>query len=269
MKRFQLFTAVILLMGIIVAPYRRTVGEQGAAIKWNHDVNIPIAHQQDSSPNPLPPWKIKQMVWPSDEDIRDHSVGVDAKLKESCMQWLKKFLNKDWMPPDIQGRLVAMKRWGAFKEESTQPQLCDVFIVCFQQGHDIVRIQESPFNVVITFIDDRYVQQPRSDGKDYIIQVANRILHQSLRPNPQSDAFHVQENIRKEGISVRILWTLDAVISERRPDGLMWINSDLAAMIGTSGVRAETNGTFVRFQITKSTNSARAFYDPYEKRFGE
>jgi hypothetical protein len=66
-----------------------------------------------------------------------------------------------------------------------------------------------------------------------------------------------------------MIWTLDAVISERRPDGVMTINSNLAAKIGTASVQAETNGTFVRFQITKSTNSARAFFDPYEKRFGD
>jgi hypothetical protein len=269
MKRLQLFAVVFSLLGIMVDPYRHTNGGQAPAIKWNHDVNIPIANQQDSSPNPLPQWKVKQMVWPPDAEIRDHSVVVDVKTKESCMQWLNKFLNKDWMPPDSRDHLVAMKRWGLFKEESSQQQRCDVFLVRFQKEQDIVQIQESPFNVVITFMDGRSIQQPRSDGKEYMIQVANRILHQSLRPNPESDAFHVIENIRKEGISTRIIWTLDAVISERRPDGVMSIDSKLEAKIGTAGVRAETNGTFVRFQITKSTNSARAFFDPYEKRFGE
>lgn len=265
-RRWRLFPAIA-VFGVLCLSVAR--GDEKPIIKWNRDVTVPIPPQQGSSPNPLPKWKIKQMVWPSDDEIQKYSVAVEAKVKESCMQWLNKFLYKDWIPSDMQNRLIAMKRWGVFKEESTPQQLCDVFIVCIQQGHDIVRIQESPYNVVITFIDDRYVEQPRSDGKEYMIQAANRILQESLRPNPESDAFHVTENIRKEGISTRIIWTLDAVIKERRPDGVMWISSKLAAKIGTSGVRAETNGTFVRFSITKSTNDARGFFDPYEKRFGE
>ena len=260
--------ALIAAIGIVSLSFANEA--EKPPIQWNRDASSSILSPDTASKRTpgLPSWKLKQMAWPSDAEIRDHSVVVDTETKESCMQWLDKFIAPNALPKDIDRHLIAMKEWGVIKEVSKQKSLCDVFLVRYQIGSQIIQIQESPFNVVIIYADEQNLQKPRTDRQAYILEVSKSLLRETLLPNPGSDEFHVNEKEVNGQNWTKATWLLASVVVVR-PDGIKATSISKAWEIGTRHVVAETNGTIIRFEIIKSTNSARAFFDPYEKRFGE
>jgi len=245
-------------------------GAEKPLIHWNQNTSSSILRQDNLSK--LDPavqtWKIRQMAWPTDEDMKNRSVIVDDKLRRSCKVWLDKFMAKGALPEGLEGHLIALKETGLIKEASKQKRLCDVFLVRYQIGSQIIQIQESPFNVVIVYADEQNAPKPRTDRQAYILEVSKSLLRETICPNPGSEDFNVIENTINGKIWTKVIWAIDSVIV-KEPDGRKATSLPKVWEIGTSSVEAETNGAFIRFEIIKSPGDKRASYDPYEKRFGE
>lgn len=239
-----------------------------SSVQWNVMAQSQILNNTElvKLGDAFPDWKIKQVVWPADSDINLKKVAVDPKLTASCIEWLTKFIKNDQLPVDLDKRLIPMKGWGLVSKESEQKRLCDVFITRYKKGNNTIHIQESPYNIIIAVADERLEKNPHADHKNLIIETAQSILSEPLKPNLSSAFFHV-DKIGKEGKITRISWVLErvAVIDK---DGKTCISLSEAGKIGTTGVEAETDGRFVKFEIIKNPGAVKnAFFDPYVERF--
>ncbi|MCD6395785.1 MAG: hypothetical protein J7M40_20055 [Planctomycetes bacterium] len=185
------------------------------SIKWNQDANdITLnANALKRMGDILPNWRIKQITWPSVTEINSKSVQVGKELKTSCIAWLSKFMNKEYLPAELEKNLVAMKNWGLIRKESEQKRLCDVFITRFRRGPYVIHIQESPYNVVIAVADERLAKETRANHKDLVVETATSVLNQNLKPNPDSNDLHVFEVIRDGHKLSKILWIINSVIN--------------------------------------------------------
>ncbi len=223
----------------------------------------------------FPTWKIKQITWPSASEINTNKVTVDPNLTAQCMGWLSKFMNNEQLPIDLDKKLVAMKKWGVIRKESDQKRLCDVFITRFKKGSMTVQIQESPYNVVIAFGNEKLINDPAKNHKNFVIDVANfllsdKIRHQSGKIIHQSDSesLHVYEITKDDQKITRVTWLIDSlVVTDEK--GKKMLDLSKAGDIGITNIEAETDGTFVRFEIVKSPGAVKiAYFDPYVERFG-
>ena len=239
-----------------------------SSIQWNATAQSQILNNTELAKlgDVFPGWKIKQVVWPADSEINLKKVAVDPKLTASCMEWLMKFIKTDQLPVGLDQKLIPMKGWGTISKESEQKRLCDVFIARYKKGDNVIQIQESPYNIIIAVADERLEKNPHADHRNLIIETARSFLSGPLQPNLNSTFFHVGK-IDKEGKIARISWSLERVIVIDK-DGKKCMSLSEAGKIGTSGVEAETDGRFVRFEIIKSPGAVKnAYFDPYIERF--
>jgi hypothetical protein len=214
----------------------------------------------------LPGWKIKQCTWPGGKEISAKRVKVDERLKLSCMGWLRKFMDSEQLPEDFARHLIAMKNWGLIRKESEQKRLCDVFVARFKKDHYVVHIQESPYNVVIAVADERPANAGAPDHKNLVVRIGGIFLNEVLRPNPKSENLHVSQREADGRKMSKVVWLIDPVATTDEK-GRTCGNPLKAREIGASVVRAETDGKFVRFDITKRIKGARGHPDPYLERF--
>lgn len=259
---FRLICGIgILVFGITVIGAAET-----PPVQWNE-----MAQSQVMDTNELaklgtafPTWKIKQVTWPSASEINTNKVAADPNLTIRCMEWLSKFMKKEQLPTDLDKHLIAMRNWGLIREQSEQKRLCDVFIARFKKAPYVIHIQESPYNVVITVSDERLANKSTIVHQDLIIKIADLILGEALKPNPDSENFHLSS---KNSRITHITWAIDS-LQTIDSKGRKVLDLVKAGKVGATHVEAETDGRFVRFEIVKCPGAVkRAFFDPYTTRF--
>ena len=80
--------------------------------------------------------------------------------------------------------------------------------------------------------------------------------------------FMPMKSVEKNGRLTRVSWIIESILVKDE-NGSEAIDPSKAGDIGTELVEAETEGRFVRFEITKCPGPVKAaFFDPYEQRFG-
>jgi hypothetical protein len=236
-------------------------------LRWNMDVNSPILNVDTLSQfkDALPQWKVKQMIWPSNEDVNQSAIVPDQKVKDTCVNWLKQFVIDEYLPEDLSKNLIAMREWGLIREKKEQKRLCDVFILRLKKNSTAIQIQESPYNVVISFADDKALKNKAKDHKQFVLDTAKSILKDQMNPDSNSD-IHTFE-IESNGIKIsRILWLTKSVGTTDR-DGKKAANLISAGKNGAVDIQAETDGSFIRFEITKYGGGPASYFDPFEERF--
>jgi len=270
-KKFNLGFPAIMAICVACILYAQAATSQ--TIRWGQDINSLVLNKTELTKpaGALPGWKIKQMTWPYVTEIASKSVKVDNKLKACCSEWLQKFMKRGYLPADLDKHLVAMKNWGLIRKQAEQKRLCDVFIVRFKKDFYVVHMQESLYNMVIAVADERLAKNSRSDHKQLVIETATTILNGTLKPDPNSENFH--EYVSEVGSDRHkissVTWGIDSLIT-MDSTGRRTLNLAKAGEIGTTHVDAETDGRFVRFEITKCPGAVKAaFFDPYEERFGQ
>jgi hypothetical protein len=235
-------------------------------VKWNESAQSQVMNSNELAKlgEVFPNWKIKQVVWPLTAEIESHRVVVDPNTITSCIDWLTKFMAENQLPANLNEKLVAMEEWGVIRKESEQERLCDVFITRFKKDPYVIHIQESPYNVVITVADDRFVASNKTDYEKMIRDTAMLVLKEQLKPDANSD-FHLFE--LKDTKLSRAVWLTRGVATTDK-DGKKCGNLINASKNGAASVEAETDGRFVRFEIVKCAGAfKRSSFDPYIKRF--
>jgi hypothetical protein len=234
-------------------------------IQWNESAISTVLNKNELTKlgRAFPAWKIKQSTWPSVTELGAKKITVDEKLNVSCIRWQEKFITTEYLPGDVNEHLVAMKNWGLIMKESEQKRLCDVFITRFRKALYTIHIQESPYNVVITVVDDRAAIGTWVDQKDMVFKTGGAILKEELKPDPKSARLFTSEVVRDEHKISKVTWSLESVI--RKYKGQDVVDVAKACEIGTTSVEAETDGRFVRFEIRKEVGGRGP--DPYVERF--
>jgi len=267
MKANQSTFYVILGITILAICFSIVQANETPPIQWNELAQSQILDNTEllKLVDAFPAWQMKQITWPSASEIGAKKVAVDPNLTASCIGWFTKFIKTNQLPSDLSKHLIPMKEWGLISKESEQRRLCDIFIVRYKMEDYLIHIQESPCNVIIAVADERLAKSPRTDHKSLVIEMAQAILSDSLKPNSDPKFFHV-DKIGQQGKISRISWTPEKVgVIDK--NGKTCILSDEAWKIGTAGVEAETDGRFVKFEIFKTTKGPRVILDPYVQRF--
>lgn len=236
-------------------------------IQWNQMVQSQVLNRTELEKlgTTFSDWQVKQLTWPSVSEINNKKVETDPNLTTQCMEWLSKFVRKEKLPVDLAEKLIPMKGWGVVRKASEQRRLCDVFIARYRKGDEVIQIQESSSNVVITISQEQYAESPVSDHTKFVKDIAQDILEDQLRPNISKEFFYVSK-IDEEGKITKISWTLEKV-GKVDSEGRKRVSLKEAWKIGTIGVEAETDGRFVKFEIVKCVEGPRSAPDPYRKRF--
>ena len=127
---------------------------------------------------------------------------------------------------------------------------------------------ENPGNVVIAVADERLAEKPRTDYRDWVLEIAALVLNfEKLKPNPDLIDVHVHEIERDNSRIIRVLWSVGSVTT-RTDSEIRKVSSLKAAKIGASHVTAVTNGNFITFSIHKEVGGPTPAYpDPYTERF--
>ena len=271
MKTKQI-SSKLFLTALIVLISGATSAAEKQALSWNE-----VAKSQAMNADKLgklkevfPSWKIKQVTWPAASEIKAKKTVVDPNLINESLSWLSKFIDSEYLPKGLDKKLIAMKGWGAITKESEQKRLCDVFIARFKKDSTVIQIQESPYNVVLSYCDERVIDSPAANHKDFVIDVASHLLNDKIRPKSNSENLVVYEP-EKDGQKItRVIWTIDSLVTRRKEwkEGVGAVSMSKASVIGTTGGIAETNGVFIRFEILKCVKGPRPHLDPYTERFG-
>ncbi|MHC4867421.1 MAG: hypothetical protein ACYTEX_25385 [Planctomycetota bacterium] len=242
---------------------------EGAAVQWGKNARSAVldANELGKMRAVYPAWKVKQSVWPSVSEISTKSVEVEERLKVSCMGWLRKFMSHEQVPEDLDAHLVAMKNWGLIRKESEQKRLCDVFVARFKKHPYVVHVQESAYNVVMAIAYEQDANRAATDHRNHVVQIAGIFLNKALKPNPNSENFHVSETVQDGHKLSKVVWLIDAV-AKTDEKGRACGDPKMSREIGASVVRAETDGKFVRFELVKRVKGKRSSPDPYVERFG-
>jgi len=237
------------------------------SIQWNAMAQSQILNNTELAKlnGIFPDWKIKQVVWPDESEINLNKVIVASNLISSCMEWLRKFITNDQLPVGLDKMLIPMKEWGVIgKESSTQGRLCDVFITRFKKGDVVVQIQESPYNIIVTFSNEKLKNSPVVKHKDLVIEVADLLLNSNLKPVVGSESLHIFEIVNNGQNITRVSWPIESVKFIDK-HGNKCIDLHKAGEIGTTSVEAETDGRFVKFALIKEIEGAGV--KPFVRRF--
>ncbi|MBN2181247.1 MAG: hypothetical protein JW715_04980 [Sedimentisphaerales bacterium] len=268
MKTKNHFNCLIFVTTVVFFWMAATQASEEQKTLWNEKAESKILNKTELEKigPAFESWKIKQIAWPSLEEIKSKNVTVNNKLKKSCVEWLKRFMAKEYLPPELEKNLIAMKEWGLITEESKQKRLCDVFIMRFKKDNFVIHIHESPGNVVITVSDERLDKKPRTDYRDWVLEVAALVLNfEKLKPNPDLIDVHVGEIERDNSRITRVSWLIGSVTT-RTDSEIRKVSGLKAAKIGASHVAAETTGNFITFSIPKEIGGPTN-PDPYTERF--
>ncbi len=254
-------------LGVSIICMAMTQAMGAAPTAWNESVRTSILTRSElaKTSEVLPAWKIKQMIWPSSEEMASASVTVNDDLKDAALTWLVRFIPREQIPLDLKEHFVAMRGWGLVRPESEQRRLCDVFISRFQKGPYSVHVQESPGNVVLTIGHEDLPTAGDLDHEALVFQTSRLFLRQELRPNPQSKLLHVSRKEQSDVAITKVMWSIESVVGTDEK-GNTYRNGVKAEQLGTWHVTAETDGRFVRFDILKFVNSPTQL-DPCMERF--
>jgi hypothetical protein len=174
-------------------------------------------------------------------------------------------MNYNYVPADLDRHLLAMKGWGLISEQSEQKRLCDVFISRFKKGPYVVHIQESPYNVVLSVVDESLRGGANTDHQKFATALAGLVFKEQLNPDHKSD-LQVLENVSKETKITRLVW-LTKSVGTTDSSGKKCADLSKAEENGAITVQAETDGRFVRFEVIKYAGGPAMYLDPYVERF--
>lgn len=264
-KTAKTYCDLLTILAIGCISFLSVYAAEQKVLKWNENAISTVLNKNELTKlgRAFPVWKIKQTTWPSVTELGSKKITVGEKLNASCLRWLEKFITKKYLPGDMNKHLVAMKNWGLIRKESEQKRLCDVFITRFRKGPYTIHIQESPYNVVITVVDDRAAKGTWVDQKDIVFKIGGTILKEELKPDPKSARLFTSEVVCDEHKISKVHWILESVI--RKYKGKDVVDVTKACEIGTTSVVGETDGRFVRFEIRKEVGGRGP--DPYIERF--
>jgi hypothetical protein len=258
-----------LILGLVILASHTAVvhaaDDQG--VRWNESAKSYVLNRDELQKlsDALPIWKMKQMTWPSSEELSSAVIAVDDKLKDDCVNWLAKFIDNKQVPKDVKVHLVAMKNWGLIRKQSEQKRLCDVFITRFRKGPYTIHVQESPASVVVVIGHENLLLTDDIDHKSLIFETGTLFLKEELRPEPKSNRVHVYKETHEKVEITRVTWQIESVLVEDEKGNTL-LDLSKAAKLGTWHVEAETNGKYVRFNIEKETEGPMS-PDPYVERF--
>jgi hypothetical protein len=258
---------VALALGLFAAGTPIVPAGEDQILRWNEAAQSVVLNRAELAKlaEALPAWQIKQMVWPSSEELHAASVAAADDLKDRCVTWLAKFVNAKQLPMNMKEHLIAMKAWGLVKPEAEQKRLCDVFIARFRKGGYTAQLQESPANVVMTIAQENPSPDANTDHRNLVFRTAALFLKEELRPNPESKGLHVIR-AEKAGVAITtVTWWIDSVMVEG-PGNRTAYDGTKAAELGTWNVVSETDGRYVRFIIHKKIRGPVA-PDVYAQRF--
>lgn len=254
MKRDTLCHAICGLLMILALGAACMAIDPPTVSQWNADAASAILNSS-SLTGAVEDWEIKQMVWPSAQELSAAQVSVSSEKKAECAEWLGRFMLPGYLPSDIDRHLIAMKGWGRIEPESEESRRADIFLVRYRVGDYVVQIHETPGDVLIIVADETKAQTPATDRKAFINNVASTFLKSSLMT---PSALSLPEG----GFSV------DSTTSSGPQTEVLWGGTETysgnESVFETKGL---SDGRFVRLHIVKPTHSKLGFYDPYETRF--
>jgi len=231
---------------------RRT--EETEGIPWNDDAQAEVLTPSGLARlrRRFPAWKVQQITWPSEDEIRSHAGVASQYDTDSCVEWLAMFLNDDYLPAALKEHLVPMRQWGLVHGDQADQggRLCDVFIVRFEKTRYVIHIQDSPSNVVIAVEDKTRREKPAPDHEAFVIRTAKASLREPLLPGYPAPI------VRGRAITT-VSWNPPSVVTSVGPGYRRTISSLRTREVGTALVIADTDGRFVRFQMTKDFGGPR------------
>jgi len=267
--RFTFFLLLVFALNLGWLP--GAGGTDQVLTKWNAQALSPILDKtalKGLGEEAFPAWKVKQATWPSEAEIRSARVQPDAAITAECVLWLKKYINAEYLPQDVDQHLLALGRWGAFRKESEQTRLCDVFLVRFTKGPYVIQVQESSYNVVISVADERLAGRPDADHQGFVSQVATAVLNAKLVADPNVDLHRVGPKRTEAGTAITtFLWFPPAAVTTDSK-GRKALVGAVAENIGADHIDADTDGRLIRFDIRKFSAGSGSSGDPYQERFG-
>lgn len=198
----------------------------------------------------LPAYKAKQMAWPSKAELASSEAAVAPELVDQCVTVLKQLTKEDSLPQDLPKHLVALKKWGLYRNASEQKEPVDVFLVRFTKGHYTVQIQEFNHLVVLTIADNNLAAKASPDLKKFVTGIAQEFLNGKLAPDAQKDMFEFNSRSSANGSALTsFVWAPPSIVSFE--DGKKKLDMDAAKALGTYEIDADTDGRFVSFEIHK------------------
>jgi len=255
---------VMLVLLVAVA----ILAAESPAVHWNEKAQSQILNQSEldklaRNDSKFRPQQIRQITWPTAADVASKSVAANDALREGCVGWLRKFMTEEYLPSDLPKNLVAM-RDSVSLQKGSEPRRLDVFMARFRKDPYVIHIYETPGSAVVAVADERLTDKPRTDHRDWVLEVAGLVLNKALKPEPDFNDVHVSESM-SEGCKVsRISWLIASCTvregTRRSTSGVK------AAQVGASDVRAETDGRFIVFTILKEFGGPTR-PDPYTPRF--
>jgi hypothetical protein len=236
-------------------------------INWNERAASQVLNRKSlEGLTPVTPrWKVRQMVWPPEAELRPKRADATDKQRSECMQWLAKYLNATQIPPGLENHLVALQEWDAWDDHDIK-ETTDVFLVRIQKGPQVIQIEETLSTVVIIVGNDRLATQRRSDHAQFVGEVSASLLQEPLRPILSSSRFYATNlGAGKDGTKIsRVSWPIESVLV-RDANGKEAMSHAKAVEVGTVSVEAETDGRFVRFELRKHVDAPGV--RPFVRRF--
>jgi hypothetical protein len=243
------------------------------SVVWNKESHSRILDDQVlSKPGTgVTPWKVRSMVWPSDTEISAASVSCSTAIKAEAAGWIRRFVRREYTPADLEAHMIAMRAWGRLFDKESE-KLADVFIVRYRTGSSVIHIQESPYDVVVSIADDESDGKPRpvAERRAFVLETAVKVLDPNLLTDGKSGFYEARRGA-DSGTSVTsaFQWSPPS-ITGMDAKGQKIRDTLTASRIGAFSIKAETDGRFVRFDISKSPEAGpRLYRDPYVQRFEE
>ena len=142
----------------------------------------------------IPQWLANSTTWPNAASLAEHRVETSEEQKAHCVSWLSRMLKGDCLPADVGHHLLAMKEWGDREDGSGVSKRSDVFIVRYSLGDLNVQIQESPYDVIVTFHKPGTVTERTDDQQ---LAYMDALLQKCLKPSLLSKSKDLSRRYRK------------------------------------------------------------------------
>lgn len=247
LKKFLIICFSISIF-FILAHSTMLFGENKIASNWN-DANFFIFDNkinEEKAKRELSEYGFQSMIWPKENEISKYKSEASEKQKKECVEWISKILKKEWIPNDISSHLVPLQNWGKSNEHwKEKKRKGDVFITNYKienyiffivEGVNKIQISIKNINVESSLSEDKYI--------DFVLNNAEKFLNKIILPDNENE----------------IKW--------KKANKGSWIpQSELNSP--ALFVHYFTDGKIIQFEITKSFEGPRLFYDPYEPRFSK
>lgn len=234
-KRFLFLFSVLSILLFLNPCFADTTGEILDESDWN------VLSKY------LKPHEIFNLKWPSENDIMKHTPeSISKSTKNECLLLIKEALNPEFVPDNLEKKLIPMKRWGRPTEYYMEKGGSDVFICNFEKNSAKFQILES--------IDNLYIITKGSANEneshfEYVRKLSQNILSQKFNRDD------IREYKKKDFADfTNGLWLFKSFIP------LDTIRYRI------TGIEYFTNGRFVIF-ILRKVDYSPVNPDPYYKRF--